>query len=107
MAARITQEVVDMRNQLKCKDEELLKHKEEGLFDPHQVIVSAEVGPFYLPKLCTAVSIQSWFLVILLVIRLEEELRVSQERIKSLNSMSDSKVEKWVEIAPLKFLPDL
>jgi len=30
MAARITQQVVDMQSQLKHKDEELLKHKEEG-----------------------------------------------------------------------------
>lgn len=32
MAARITQEVVNIRNQLKAKDEELLHSKEEGLF---------------------------------------------------------------------------
>lgn len=31
MAARITQQVVDMQSQLKYKDEELVKHKEEGL----------------------------------------------------------------------------
>lgn len=31
MAARITQQVVGMQSQLKYKDEELLKHKEEGL----------------------------------------------------------------------------
>ena len=30
MAARITQQVVDMQSQLKNKDEELVKHKEEG-----------------------------------------------------------------------------
>lgn len=57
MAARITQEVVSIRNQLKAKDVEQLKTKEE-------------------------------------VIRLEEELRVAQERISSLSSLSDSKVEK-------------
>lgn len=32
MAARITQQVVEMQSQLKHKDEELLKHKEEGFF---------------------------------------------------------------------------
>lgn len=32
MAARITQDVVNIRNQLKAKDEELLHSKEEGLF---------------------------------------------------------------------------
>lgn len=32
MAARITQEVVNVRSQLKAKDEELLHSKEEGLF---------------------------------------------------------------------------
>lgn len=57
MAARITQEVVNIRNQLKAKDEELLHSKEE-------------------------------------VTRLEEELRVAHERINSLNSLSDGKVEK-------------
>lgn len=57
MAARITQEVVNVRNQLKAKDEELLHSKEE-------------------------------------VTRLEEELRVAHERINSLNSLSDGKVEK-------------
>ena len=31
MAARITQQVVDMQSQLKNKDEELIKHKEEGV----------------------------------------------------------------------------
>lgn len=31
MAARITQQVVDMQSQLKYKDEELVKHKEQGL----------------------------------------------------------------------------
>lgn len=30
----------------------------------------------------------------LIVARLDEELRISQERIKNLNSISDSKVEK-------------
>lgn len=35
MAARITQQVVDMQSQLKHKDEELLKHKEEGFFTPY------------------------------------------------------------------------
>lgn len=56
-AARVTQDAVNIRNELKEKDEELVKHKHE-------------------------------------VARLDEELRVSQERIKSLNSLSDSKVEK-------------
>lgn len=55
MAARITQEVMDMRGQLKCKDEELLKHKEEGWFIPHQVMVLVESGTSDLPKLCCAV----------------------------------------------------
>lgn len=32
MAARITQEVVNIRSHLKAKDEELLHSKEEGLF---------------------------------------------------------------------------
>ena len=31
MAVRITQQVVEMQSQLKYKDEELVKHKEEGL----------------------------------------------------------------------------
>ncbi|XP_074630260.1 uncharacterized protein LOC141889029 isoform X2 [Acropora palmata] len=56
-AARVTQDAVNIRNALKEKEEELVKHKHE-------------------------------------VARLDEELRVSQERIKSLNSLSDSKVEK-------------
>ena len=54
MAARITQQVVEMQSQLKYKDEELVKHKEEGLshsllrFD--QRITCCSFGGFIFPR---------------------------------------------------------
>lgn len=46
-----------------------------------------------------------WFLIVIIsiVTRLEEELRVAHERINSLNSLSDGKVEKWEYRKPIHF----
>ena len=45
--------------------------------------------------MCVGISKSNIVVVTLLIVaRLDEELRISQERIKNLNSTSDSKVEK-------------
>ena len=45
--------------------------------------------------MCVGISKSNIVVVALLIVaRLDEELRISQERIKNLNSTSDSKVEK-------------
>jgi len=45
-------------------------------------------------QVCVGISKSNIVVAFLIVARLDEELRISQERIKNLNSISDSKVEK-------------